>query len=470
MNRVCRKGAIVVCAVAFVVSGCGEFEDSADTATTVRTMGPFYSGATQEYPLSLFQTPVVELGALPTGLQLPVVTAIVDVSNPSASLDPPTAAEVRDLLFTAPDSPAAWFLENSLGTAQLVDAGVFNVTLPQDGSYYWGNRHQEREVDAIRQLETLVDFAQYSGTDTTIGNQELVVIVWTPEEGRLLGLARKTGDVDGSTLKVDGVDLKTNSLELFIDDRSNPAAIAGLLSHEISHLVGTADLYGRECAFEFDGREHEMAGHLSMLDDLSEVTHIDAYHRLKLGWFNSATVIEASGTYTLGENADLMVIPAPNSDYAGDGIVDLEYFLLEYRPGFGSLDWPAVPGLAVWRIHEQTGNMDACWSRRAVSLVRADPIPFASGGFNDQRALFDPNDPTRAGPMQSDSPTGLALRRTDQAGQVVLRASGISISNLAWTNDGLSLDVAYEPAVVLFPEIPPLDLEDHVPPGDVPEP
>lgn len=451
-----------------------EPEVAIDFVTTADGGVPYYSGATQSYPLSLFQAPVLELAQLPDPFNLPVVTAVVDVSNPYAPMAAPSADVVRDLLFTAPNSPAAWFAENSLGTAQLVDAGVFNVTLPQTGAYYWGDgKHQEREVDAIRELEKQIDFSQYKGDDDRIDSRELVVIVWTPEAGRLLGLARDTGEADGSDLRVDGVRLKTKSLELFMDIGRDPNSVAGLLTHEISHLVGTADLYDDGCAFEFDGREYERAGHLSILGDVSAVSNLDAYHRLKLGWFKKAVVVQNSSTYSLGpvgETGDLLVIPAPNSDYTGNGTVDLEYFLLEYRTGAGNLDWPELRGLAVWRISEQTANLDDCWSRRAVSLIRADPRVLASGSFSDRLALYDPSDAARAGPIPSDTVPGLGLRRKDPAGNWLVRDSGITISNLVSAGNRLSFDIAYEPAVVVFPEVPPIDLDDLVPVGDLPNP
>jgi M6 family metalloprotease-like protein len=139
-------------------------------------------------------------------------------------------------------------------------------------------------------------------------------------------------------LMVDGVRVDVMA-EFYIGNPPN----LGLVAHELSHLLlGATDMY-------FGFGNPFAAGDYSLMDRTYKTTHLDPFHKLKLGWLRPK-IIFRGGRYTLRdveESHDVWILldPARGSD---------EYFIVENRWPGDSYDrhMADAGGLAVWHIIE----------------------------------------------------------------------------------------------------------------------
>lgn len=130
-----------------------------------------------------------------------------------------------------------------------------------------------------------------------------------------------------------------------------------LLAHELSHFLGTKDLYGRWGTGDNFNVACTLMGLTSPGGDGRESFHLDPRHKLQLGWIEpQIRSVPSSGT---------AVLRAPTNKRADASLLlfdpsrpRTEYFIVEYRSP-GSFDQNVCgEGLAIWHVAQDgRGNL-----------------------------------------------------------------------------------------------------------------
>lgn len=349
----------------------------------------------------------------------------------------PARDAVETMLFGARPSVADYFKENSGGRMQLESAGVlgwYDAALPS--SYYWGpadpsdsnhdgwiNPHTQKWAEAIRAADPYFNFAAYDlNQDHYLSTNELAILIVIPQNGPFGTMNFAVGrEVPRQDLVVDGVKIDWIS-EAYI---GAPPSL-GVAAHELAHLLlGAGDMY-------FSGFQPYAAGPYSLMDQSPDNPgHLDALHKLRLGWANPR-IVSTTGSFRLGNiEASGNVLLLYNPDRRVD-----EYFLVENRWRADSYD-AALPysGLGVWHIMEDpavfnnlpvpqkvnatdwTSPRWSGWARRGIQMIR--PIygpPFnvalwdgskAATGYDLLSTDFNPDHVTLT--WADGTPSGFAL-------------------------------------------------------------
>jgi len=283
----------------------------------------------------------------------PVVPLLI-VTAEYAGLPPltHTNAEYDSLVFNPFNAPNVngFFLENSKGQFfwQRAAQGIYGpVQLPAAvGQETNDNKRPARVIEAV--MARGFDFAQFDKNgDKTVDIGELAVLII---ENYPSGARRST---DPPCIKTGSSSVQVCATPLLVGDR--PSLF--LIAHELSHFLGTLDLYGRWGIDALHNRISLM-GPLVGGADGRESVHLDAWHKLQLGWvepqiysINSPAIpVLAAANTTFRDSAIILYDPA-----RGTG----EYFLLEYRAanqqGFHYDRDTSGNGLAIWHI-QQDGN------------------------------------------------------------------------------------------------------------------
>ena len=146
---------------------------------------------------------------------------------------------------------------------------------------------------------------------------------------------------------------------------------------------GTAadlDCYRSRQTFEPPPEAYPGPGALSLMGYQGPGSHLDPWHKVKLGWVNPR-VVKASATYPLQASErfpDVCILHDPAHGQH-------EYFMVENRYPPGSLE-KAFPGkgLAIWHIHERPTSDLSDYARKTVHLVKP-----GGPGAPDAEALWD---------------------------------------------------------------------------------
>ncbi len=393
-----------------------------------------------------------------------VLTILWDAGHPDQPPQRHTPETIRRTLFGADNSVLDLLLENSNDHLPIKDAGVHGwyqadkawqhywnescATDPTDSDGDgWLDGHVEKRTEAIRKADPAVDFAAFDvNRDRVLTPDELGIVIVFPAT-RPSGYTRAVvgrqypppnGQCTSSPetlphdpLVVDGVTL-TEAAEFYAG--TDPSV--SVPAHELSHLLlGTLDMYG-----DFSSR----AGIYSLMDESHSGTHLDPFHKLKLGWVNPQ-IIFRSGTYSLravqgSHDVWVLMDPARGTD---------EYFIIENRwrkPNSYDAVLPDDGGLAVWHVMENPAVYSsappppftdpAIWDffkhdpgRRAVQMIRpvwSSPPDDAVGLWDDAQPgaghdllSVDP-DPTHGSLLWADgTPSGFSLHDISAAGQVM---------------------------------------------------
>jgi len=327
--------------------------------------------------------------------------------DPRRPTDPaPSRTTIEATLFGATNSVRDYFLENSNGYFTIENAGVlgwYNADKPW--SYYWGpidtgdtngdgwiNPHVEKWAEAIRKASADFDFAAYdTNRNGVLSPDELGIAIVIPQNGPF-GTVRTPAGREYPTwepLVVDGVRVDVIT-EFYI---GNPPNI-GVVAHELSHiLLGTADMY-------FNFFNSAAAGDYSLMDRTYKTTHLDPFHKLKLGWALPKIIFRSDryNLHNVEKHYDIWILldPTRGTD---------EYFIVENRWRGTSYDQPMADdgGLAIWHIMENPavyGSVPAPrftdsakwaalspgdWGRRAIQMIR----PILTPPSDDGQALWD---------------------------------------------------------------------------------
>lgn len=318
----------------------------------------------------------------------PVLTVQWDADRP-AHPDDITGAEL-DLTL---DRVADYYASVSGGRFEPVNAGVVGPydALSDEGTSYWnhpvdGNGDPicqggfssgatHRRSEAVFLSDPDVDYSDYDrNNDGRVDPAELAIVVVYKENGEGFGQALQpllNQQCPGADqpLVLDGVELPS-AVDWFVE---RPSDTWTALAHELGHhQLGLADLYygGTGPAHVADTRS--LMGLL--FDDATP--HLDAVHKLALGWVTPQMVTEAGHRsmqdVKLAETVD--ILPRWNT------IRRDEYFVIENRQsglGWGQHDdGIGGSGILVWHVAED--GLD-----NVTPPIGTDSTLFAADGWSD---------------------------------------------------------------------------------------
>lgn len=292
----------------------------------------------------------------PDPRQQPLVVIAWDPGR--ASHTAPDIESIRNKVFAKRQSISNYFTVNSLGNFSISETQVLGwYQADKPAEHYWGPNdeddtdgdgwvrgHYEKWTEAILKADAEFDFSVYDKNhDGIVSTNELGVLIAIPQNSPY-GTVRPVYSREYPTaqpLVVDGV-IIPRIAEWYLGSTINfPVA-----AHELSHLLlGLPDMYGNPTGHR--------AKDYSLMDVTYNDSHLDPYHKRKLGWARSIEV-EKRDLYTLNSAAgsnEVLVLRDPN--HSQD-----EYFLVENRQRTnGSYD-SLLPdtGLAVWHIVEDYNN------------------------------------------------------------------------------------------------------------------
>jgi M6 family metalloprotease-like protein len=346
-----------------------------------------------------------------------------------------------------------YFLENSNGQFTIDVVGVLGwydadkpaehywketpQTDPNDSDHDgWLSGHAEKWAEAIRKADQEFDFSAYDANrDGRLAPDELGVLIVIPSTGPF-GTVRPV--VGRQYPSVESLVVDRVRVDVMAEYYTGHPANLGVPIHELSHLLlGTADMY-------FTFFCSTAAGDASIMDAGYGSTHLDAFHKLKLGWLHPKVILR-SGRYELEsveQEPDVWILLDPDRR-------SREYFIVENRWGGESYDRTMADdgGLAVWHVMEDSlvyGTVPpppftdpqkwasitpGDWGRRAVRMIR----PTLEPPFQSWRALWDGAQPGADYDLLSDnpnpylaelhwadgSPSGFNLRAVSEAGPKV---------------------------------------------------
>jgi len=216
----------------------------------------------------------------------------------------------------------------------------------------------------LAMVSDLIDFQAYDiNSDGHVTQNELqLAIISNDADGG--GAERWAGQVRPNGLQVDW----TGSVAL-LGHRGDFAT----LCHELSHTLGTLDLYGvwsQEC---LSYKLTLMSCTLGALES-PEIYHLDPWHKMQLGWCEPRIFsVNASGSASL-PSAQSLEATGPVILY-DPSLGTSEFFILEYRTRNGATDGGydvnvADEGLAIWHVHQESNHYPTLTPR-----YDAGPLP-----------------------------------------------------------------------------------------------
>src|SRR5258708_3223204 len=237
---------------------------------------------------------------------------------------------------------ADYFREISRGKFTFWNAGIIGPV-----SWEWLLLTDDQQVESIIHLMESrgFDFRQFDvNHDNIVENGELEIVVFD-NVNQVSGKNRNKGDC---TTVNSGGPLRICVSIAFVTEQVNFET----LTHEISHSLGTVDLYAESCYSQgLTLMDCTLGSANNPLIDDKATLYLDPWHRKMLGWLSP--ISGSTGTIELGdeswvgfhgEKLRLAWIRNPN-----DGN---EYFLFEYR-GRRSYDADVNDiGLVAWHVKE----------------------------------------------------------------------------------------------------------------------
>jgi M6 family metalloprotease-like protein len=260
-----------------------------------------------------------------------------------------------DLIFnqSRTQNVVGYFLEQSNGRFTWQRAGLVRVSLT-DLSLRPDN---PKGIAAILSaaLSSGFNFAAYDvNHDGIVTHDELHMIVFDNFEQT--GGATRWGNPSGQDLpadiRVSGVSVGLRSRVSALDHQANFSTVC----HELSHPLGTLDLYGAP-GLCVGYQLTLMSCTIDKVPDGTNICHLDPWHKLALGWIEPR-ILSTREFGTAALQAQQMLRPDGSIllyDPARNPLGPLEYFLLEFRSprsanGSGYDANVASRGLAIWHV------------------------------------------------------------------------------------------------------------------------
>ncbi|MEO8260744.1 MAG: hypothetical protein ABI868_25590 [Acidobacteriota bacterium] len=424
----------------------------------------------------------------------PLLVVIYELSTANSTrtvLAPGIAAAMDRLIFNtfALPSVSGYFLENSAAAFAWQRAAVLGpVTFDQTetAALYAqqsdddGDGSKESGLDAAAGFSFLLgviarktgyDFAQWDANqDGLITQDELSVIVIgnnSPNGTSRAGANRPIGGA-GLTWAVPGQNVTLRGQIASLDHHASFMTIA----HELSHSLGTTDVYGPNC---FSGGLTLMTCSIFPVDDDRRSYHLDPWHKMRFGWLAPRIVTLGSGGVATiaaaqinsGNTTMLLYDPARGTR---------EFFIVEFRSnrvsaGFdhdgnvGGATGNAVSGMAVWHVdlnlnnsltyHEgsparQLGGQalwngmtpPLTWTDGTILPTRFNPIAIVNGGrelmfewitASDTFVDFAWRGTERGTPAEPFNSIGEAVNAASHGGTVKFQRAGTSAEAITVT-------------------------------------
>ncbi len=268
-----------------------------------------------------------------------------------------------------------YFLENSYGTFSWERAGLIGPAVfdPNETATLDAQQSIDNPVENVTRYgldcgagiayalgriaaKTGYNFAQWDANgDGTIQQRELSIVL-IGNNGQRFAANRPIGAA-GAGLAIPGQNLTLRGQVASVDHRASFMSI----SHELSHSLGTVDLYAANCR---SLGLSLMSCTVFAVDDDRRTYHLDPWHKLRLGWLRPRIFSLASGgvATVAASQIDSPNTPVILYDPAkGTG----EYFIVEFRNNQVSgahhdinITDPAQPtpftgvtnGMAIWHI------------------------------------------------------------------------------------------------------------------------
>ncbi|MDR7420145.1 MAG: hypothetical protein QN178_14680 [Armatimonadota bacterium] len=250
-----------------------------------------------------------------------------------------------------PPSVNGYFIENSRGRFSWSRAGqgiIGPLRLPAAvGQETNDNKRPARVIEAA--MISGFDFAAFDANkDGRVNTNELAVLII---ESYPSGARRAT---DPACIKAGSSSVAVCVTVLLVGDR--PSLF--VLAHELSHFLGTKDLYGRWASDNLNVGCTLMGPEVGGADGRESV-HLDPWHKLQLGWTeprirslasSGSEILQAANLAT--DSAVILYDPARGPS---------EYFIVEYRapsqPSFHYDRNACGDGVAIWHVlHDRDKN------------------------------------------------------------------------------------------------------------------
>jgi M6 family metalloprotease-like protein len=280
----------------------------------------------------------------PVAGRIPLLIAIFELSTnggPRQSLIANAPAVFDPLFFNffALPSINGYFLENSYGTFSWERAGIIGPVIFDANETSIIDAHRSNDGDgvirtgldsgagiayALGQIaaKTGYDFAQWDANgDGTIQQEELSIVI-IGNNGQRSAANRPIGAA-GAGLAIPGQNVTVRGKVASVDHRASFMSIA----HELSHSLGTVDLYANNCR---SSGLSLMSCTIFAADDDRRSYHLDPWHKMRFGWLRPRIFsLTAGGVATAAASQ----INSPNTPVIlyDPARGTSEYFMVEYR-------------------------------------------------------------------------------------------------------------------------------------------
>lgn len=336
---------------------------------------------------------------------VPVLLVVAGTPATRGRLPLTQGLDFYDQQFFGPQEPnvASYFESTSNGRFFFARAGAVG---PLDISTQPGTEEHADIVAAV--VASGFSFWDYDfDGNGKVDENELVIVAFS-NHGTRLGAARRVCRNVGSRSAFENIELCSTG-----PTASNVAAIGHLgetynLAHEVMHLLGPTDLYGPGGSGQCWSGNYTLMGCARGGAPHQKIwTHLDAWHKIRLGWAFPRYVSTAAPASTRDLLAPMGADERPLVVF--DPARPREFYVLEYRHPDTPDGWDVYdrqsgcPGVIPWYVRlDDTG-----WPE-VPKIVRAG----SDGAFQTRvaagdRTLFDANsvlfiDPWNDGVFQSE--------------------------------------------------------------------
>jgi M6 family metalloprotease-like protein len=307
-----------------------------------------------------------------------------------------------------------YYAEISLGKFQWVktqEYGVFGQQLPSDGS----------GADSAQNLNRIVTLAAAQGFkfapfdtnhDGKVTPDELALMMISDNGGRIAGANRGLNPVcvpeDG------GVQVCSQTNNSGVAEIEDEVQFATLV-HEMSHSLGTVDLYGNR---SLDYGASLMGPTIENGADLVHTWWLDPWHRHQLAWTDGSPRDFDLRQMPLGTITAAETLPRGRAAFLWDSSRgSSEYFIAEYRNQSGYDRDAHDQGIAIWYVNEKTDGT------RAMAYITYDGnagepgvVTYDTDGTHGGASFIKPANGWVPLNWADGSFSGFEVRATDSAG------------------------------------------------------
>jgi hypothetical protein len=248
-----------------------------------------------------------------------------------------------------PASLCAYFRENSLSRFTYERVNLISLKMGHAPA-----TAEERCKAALGKVDKNILLAQNDDFGSTLDDDELSVLIIE----NFADAAPDTARNEPFTLTFDFDPASPFQLQVAIRlAGGGPLTPFYQLAHELSHLLGTRDMYNMG-PVPLDGNEMlTLMGAYSFTNDDQGIVHLDMWHKMQLGWAEPRRFTLKS----IRSQSEVV------RDDVADGAIllwdevrrDSEYFIIERRSPAGSRWYDANfpgDGILIWRVQKATMN------------------------------------------------------------------------------------------------------------------